>query len=200
MKNKLKMYMAFSRAGGSEEGAVLVFAHNVPEAKKLAWPILYSWDYDLEWTDLAIRWLKEKDYSYLLEETDEEKFALNMGHAIESPKSCNRCLCWGGIIERDCCSLCKEAQDVCDDIDRICRNVADKLVDALQEQDEWLRTSYTDDDPFIRDDVTNFIKNATILPEMVQAMKDAIQYIGHDNPDRVNLNNRLYKLTHLNEK
>lgn len=37
MSNKLKPYMGYSREGGASEGAVLIFAHSVKEAKREAY-------------------------------------------------------------------------------------------------------------------------------------------------------------------
>ncbi len=42
----MKLYIAYSRAAGSEEGAILVAAHTSREAKKLAWRSGDCWNID----------------------------------------------------------------------------------------------------------------------------------------------------------
>ena len=66
----LKIYMGFSRSGGSQEGACLVFARNAKEARQFAFPTIGGW-FDTDWIDCAVKWMKGKDFLY--EEADAEK-------------------------------------------------------------------------------------------------------------------------------
>lgn len=49
----MKYYMAYSRYNGPQEGAVLVYAETVRQARALAWPVIYDWCGD-EFIDLAV--------------------------------------------------------------------------------------------------------------------------------------------------
>lgn len=90
----LKPYMGFSRAGGSVEGAVLIFAHNAREAKKVGWGSLVYDICDGEYTDFAVRLIR--DGEYLFSDADPEKLKADQAHVIESPKSvCSNCELWG---------------------------------------------------------------------------------------------------------
>lgn len=90
----LKTYMVFSRIGGSEEGACLVFAHNVQEARRVAWKENTGVRnmVDDEWVDVAARLLKDK--KHLFEQADLEKLAADEAHYIEDPTACKDCGNW----------------------------------------------------------------------------------------------------------
>lgn len=100
----MKIYMGFSSGVGSGEGAVLIFANSVKEAKKLAFNT-YLNDYsDNDWTDLRVRLIKGCDWLWKEKQKDTP-------HAIESPKSCESCITWGGsseIGEDGFCDDCRE--------------------------------------------------------------------------------------------
>ena len=97
----MKAYMGYSRQLGSEEGAVLIFAHNAKEAKRLAWE---SNVFDYGWyIDLVVRWLKNEPYLF-------KQMRLNIPHVIVFPKTCDKCKMWGtGEIGEDgICESCRE--------------------------------------------------------------------------------------------
>ena len=96
----MKAYMGYSRFLGSEEGAVLIFAHNAKEAKRLAWKANV---FDDEYIDGAVRWLKNE--TYLL-----KQMRFNIPHVIVRPKTCIKCEMWGtGEIGEDgICESCRE--------------------------------------------------------------------------------------------
>ena len=100
--NGLKAYMGHSRAGGSREGACLVFAHNTKEARKLAYPVLMSW-FDSngsdDWIDTAAHVLK--DCEFLFKEANQEKLIAGIAHVIESPKTCIVCEMWGEEVTKE---------------------------------------------------------------------------------------------------
>jgi len=100
---KLNIYMAFDRQAGSEEGACLVFAKTVKDARKLAYPIIHDW-LGTEYIDIAARRLRNKQFLY------EEARYENKAHVIESPKTCNMCGFWGNseIGEDGYCNDCRE--------------------------------------------------------------------------------------------
>jgi hypothetical protein len=104
----LKAYMGYSRAGGSREGACLVFAHNTKEARKLTYPVLLSWfDHNGsdDWIDTTTKLLKDSEF--LFKEAHQEKLAQGIPHVIESPKTCPSCDMWGEELdEKGFCGGC----------------------------------------------------------------------------------------------
>jgi hypothetical protein len=103
---KMRAYSAFSRTGGQQEGACLVFANSVSQVRVQAWPILQGWSVCDEWVDIGVKWLK--DHEHLLEQADKEKLEKNIPHAIECPKTCKNCEMWGGFPnENGTCSICE---------------------------------------------------------------------------------------------
>ncbi|MDQ7818716.1 MAG: hypothetical protein RDU14_16945 [Melioribacteraceae bacterium] len=109
IETKLKPYMGYSRAGGSKEGAVLIFAHTAREAKKLTFPELKGWCGDQEWIDVAVNRLKGE---WLYAEADQEMLKNNIPHVIDCPKStCKQCECWGSKLnEEGICEDCIEEE------------------------------------------------------------------------------------------
>jgi len=101
----LKPYMAFSRDAGAHEGAFLVFAHSVQEAKRVAWPqVKYCLTYD--YVDLAVRLLRDEDYLY--GEANPEKLAASVPHVITTPPCCAVCEMWGEKLTEGICEDCAE--------------------------------------------------------------------------------------------
>lgn len=110
---KLKPYMGYSVSAGSLEGAVLVFAHNIKEAKRLAWPILSSWYCD-DFVDMGVHFIK--DGSYLFDQVQgwsKEKIKTNTSHVVDCPPTCKSCGYWGvGEFNKNgICSDCEEYED-----------------------------------------------------------------------------------------
>lgn len=102
----LKPYMIFSRYAGPSEGAGLVFAHTSREARKIGWQTFYGMFFD-EFIDLGCRWLK--DCSWLMAEKKSD-----LPHAVDNPKSCKVCECWGqSVIGED--GMCEECREEVDD-------------------------------------------------------------------------------------
>jgi len=90
--------MAYSRCGGSPEGASLIFAHSVKEAKPVAWKVMGYW-LDGEYTDLAVCLLKNSDH--LFSQANQEKLKDGMPHGIETPICCNGCGYWGYEMNKE---------------------------------------------------------------------------------------------------
>ena len=107
--NGLKAYMGYSRAGGSREGACLVFAHNTKEARTLTYPVLIDWfDHNGsdDYIDTVTKVLKECEH--LFKEANQDKLAAGVAHVIESPKTCIVCEMWGEEIdEKGYCEGCR---------------------------------------------------------------------------------------------
>ncbi len=100
----MKPYVAFSRAAGSEEGAILVIAHTSREAKKLAWQSGEVWNID-GWIDLAVKLIIEDHNSMPL--ADQEKIKGDIAHVVSEPVACENCELWGvGLDRDDMCSRC----------------------------------------------------------------------------------------------
>jgi len=105
--DKLLPYSAYSRELGSSEGAVLVFARNSREAKKVVARNCLGWLVG-DYTDIAVRRLREyEDYLYTL--ADQEKLAKNEPHVIDSPPFCKLCERWGTPLDEEgICEDCRE--------------------------------------------------------------------------------------------
>jgi hypothetical protein len=97
----LKAYVAWS-GPDPMEGACLAFANSHKEAKKLAWPIVKSWDFDAEWTWMHVCRLQDAPDYIMAEATQVTP------HVIERPRSCNSCGQWGHseIGSDGKCDLC----------------------------------------------------------------------------------------------
>lgn len=102
----MKPYVAFSRAVGAEEGAILVIAHTSREAKKLAWQSGDCWNID-GWTDLAIKLIRDCN---LMPLADQEKIKRDIAHVVNQPAECENCHLWGAGLDCDggMCSRCGE--------------------------------------------------------------------------------------------
>lgn len=102
----MKAYMGYDAGNGSWEGAVLIFAHNAREAKRVGGPevrLLFG----SEFIDVRVRLIKDADH--LFPEADQEKLSQGIAHVIDSPRSCVRCEYWGYPIGEDgVCELCRE--------------------------------------------------------------------------------------------
>jgi hypothetical protein len=101
---KLKPYMV--SGGFPEEGACLVFAHKVQEAKSVGWPIVSCWGCD---SYIEVRATFLKDSSWLYDEANQDKLKAGVSHAIESPIACKGCEKWGyELNEKGYCECCEE--------------------------------------------------------------------------------------------
>jgi len=102
----LKPYMIYSRYAGRSEGAALVFAHTVKEAKKIGWNGIGSDLTGGEYIDLAATLMK--DSPWIFGEADIEKFDRGEPHVIDSPSSCYSCETWGLELADGLCQNCRE--------------------------------------------------------------------------------------------
>lgn len=102
---KLRAYMGYDGQVGGQEGAILVFAHNKKEAKKIGYPVLSGWG--CEFLDARFTWLKGNDQ--IFDEADKILLASNTPHVIESPEGCPKCERWGLVMmESGLCEGCDE--------------------------------------------------------------------------------------------
>lgn len=111
-KTSLKPYMGYSRSGGTTEGAILIFAHSVREAKRVAWDATtFLQDAtDGNYTDLAVTLIR--DGNHLFAEGNAEKLAADIPHVIECPTSCKGCHLWGEPLnEQGYCEGCEEGYE-----------------------------------------------------------------------------------------
>jgi len=109
-ESKLKPYMGYSHAGGSEEGAVLIFAHDIKEAKCVGWPVLHGMFVD-DFTDMAVRIIKDGDYLFKqMPKWSVVKLNADIAHVVDNPPVCNNCEMWGGgeFNEEGYCPDCAE--------------------------------------------------------------------------------------------
>lgn len=101
----LKPYMGYSRYLGSNEGAVLIFAHTAKEARVLMYR---DWSNIISdgWLDTAVCLLHNR---LLYEYADSDKILLDKPHIIDNPPSCRICYQWGyKLNEDDVCEVCLE--------------------------------------------------------------------------------------------
>lgn len=108
--SKLKPYMIYSRGLGSEEGAMLVFAHSSREARVCGWKSDGTSLTD-EYIDLGARLIKNSDWLY--KEANKDKLDSGVAHVIWSPRVCEQCELWGQseIGEDGLCEDCRELID-----------------------------------------------------------------------------------------
>ena len=97
MAKHLNAYMAFDRIQGPSEGAMLVFATNAQQARKLSFGVGFSeWSQWIDWVATKIKDLPE----HLQALADQ-------GPVIECPPVCPSCKHWGGHTrEFRMCSRC----------------------------------------------------------------------------------------------
>jgi hypothetical protein len=100
----LKIYRAHD--GCPEETAILVFAHNIKEGKKIAYPVLQGFCGDTQWTHLRVELLKDSEY--LRSEGDPELLKKDIAHYNDFPTICKQCEYWGHEICED--GICKECK------------------------------------------------------------------------------------------
>ena len=101
--------MGYSRGGGSEEGACLIFAHNGKEAKKLAFEELSGWCSDQEWIDVAVNRIRKY---FIYKSADQELLAKGIPHIADNPACCKQCEMWGSELdENGICESCKEFKE-----------------------------------------------------------------------------------------
>jgi hypothetical protein len=112
VERKLKPYMGYSREGGSREGAVLIFAYNLKEAKRLCWPYI-SGIFTDEFTDMAVRYLKDHKYLFnQMPKWSKEKLNVGISHVVDSPPCCKSCEIWGyDLNEQGYCPDCQDEID-----------------------------------------------------------------------------------------
>lgn len=101
----LKPYMGYSL--DPSEGACLIFAHDVKEAKQLAWPIINDW-FDNDYIALRVSLIRDEDH--LFKEANQEKLKTDTAHVVEAPRGCDCCEKWGvGEVGDD--GLCDSCRD-----------------------------------------------------------------------------------------
>lgn len=97
--------MGYSRALGAPEGAILIFANDRREAKKIGWGVASGMITD-DYIDFDIRSMQDRPHIMELVKGTEP-------HVIDSPEVCPKCNLWGnppGIDSegRICCEGCQE--------------------------------------------------------------------------------------------
>lgn len=102
----IKTYMGYDGDIGPEEEAVLIFAHNLKEAKKLAVPVIQAF-FDSDY--IAVRVCRLWNRDHLFAEADQKKLAQGIPHVIDSLKCCVECECWGYPLDKN--GVCEPCQD-----------------------------------------------------------------------------------------
>ena len=105
----LKAYMAYDNLGGPAEGAILVFAHNVKEAKKVAWAEASFIQEVCDGEYINLRVNCQRNYEYLFKDALQHKLEANIPHIIECPTYCKECEHWGyELNEQGYCESCAD--------------------------------------------------------------------------------------------
>lgn len=112
METKLKPYMGYVLDEPCE-GAILIFASNSREAKKVGWGIpSFIHDMANSYIDFRVRFLK--DSPYLFKYGNQEKLRADISHIIETPVTCKGCDLWGEDFNKEgFCQSCWE--DECEE-------------------------------------------------------------------------------------
>lgn len=92
-------YMVFDRTGGSQEGAILVFAYTAQQARIMGRSIVSDWT-DCRYIDVAARRLGGCEHLKLKDEP----------HIIDNPPTCSDCDLWfpEPLDENGRCEACAE--------------------------------------------------------------------------------------------
>ncbi len=107
--NGLKAYMGYSREAGSKEGAYLIFAHNIKEAKCIGFDAM-SGTIVGDYTDMGIVLCKDSDFLFdQVPQWSKDKIAKGVAHVVDSPPTCKQCELWGK--ELDVNGICEDCQD-----------------------------------------------------------------------------------------
>ena len=102
----LKPYSVHSGSAGPIEGAGLVFAHSVREARKEGWRC-FAWDFLTDYLDTAATLIR--DQPWLMSEAIPGKLLIGEAHGV-FPKCCSDCGFWGQsqIGEDGLCEACRD--------------------------------------------------------------------------------------------
>lgn len=98
----MKKYCGFSAGIGQSECAVLIFANNAREAKKLCYSSMAN-DFFESYTDVRVKLIKDADY------LDSCKKCENP-HVIDDPPYCKKCETWGYKLNEN--GICERCLDV----------------------------------------------------------------------------------------
>lgn len=109
----LKTYMVYSRFLTPSEGALLVFAHNVQEARVVGWQATSGADLTDDYLDFGACAMKGRDW--LFAEANQEKLSQDIPHLVWDIKSCDECEKWGHspIGDDGLCDECRENAAEC---------------------------------------------------------------------------------------
>ncbi len=119
MNNKLKPYMGYSREGGSAEGAFLIFAHNLKEAKRIGYSALSGVIVD-DYIDMAVTLCKKSDFLFnQVAQWSKDKLAKDEAHVVDNPPACKDCNLWGyELNEQGLCEDCASEREENKKLDR----------------------------------------------------------------------------------
>lgn len=110
----LKPYMAWA-GGDPEDGAVLVFAHNSRQAKRLGYDALRGWSSDMQYIETRVR-LQRDHGEWMQRLANPEALAAGRAHVVDDPSCCNACETWGTpLTETGICERCVR-DSVVDDV------------------------------------------------------------------------------------
>lgn len=111
----MKPYMAYSNELGSAEGAILVFAHNLKEAKRIGYGGLTGIGITDEFTDMRVNLIKNGNFLFeQVPQWSKDKLAKDEPHILDSPPCCKRCELWGYELNKD--GLCSDCEEISEDL------------------------------------------------------------------------------------
>lgn len=101
----LKPYMAWA-GGNPEDGAVLVFAHDSRQAKRLGFDALRGWSVDMQYIETRVR-LQRDHGEWMQRLANPEALAAGRAHVVDDPACCTCCETWGTpLLPEGICTRC----------------------------------------------------------------------------------------------
>jgi hypothetical protein len=98
----MNAYMGFSRSAGPAEGAILIFADNRKDARRILWSSGFGDELtDGHYIDAKVRRMKDEPWLF-------KEMKKDTPHVIPNPRSCTSCNTWGSKIGDD--NLCDDCR------------------------------------------------------------------------------------------
>ena len=99
----MKAYMGYSREAGSDDGAILIFANNAKEARKIGYTEAMASLGCESWIDFAVCLIKNPQ---IFSEANDMKIMRGEAHIILEPELCPTCQTWGSVRKGNHCEFC----------------------------------------------------------------------------------------------
>ena len=107
--------MGFSRENGPFEGAILIVASSIKEAKRIGAVDAVMSLFTDEYTDVALKWIRESEgIKAVAPLGDQDKIKAGSPHIVTDPECCPECGLWGQGVDMsgDCLHCDQPAPNV----------------------------------------------------------------------------------------